>query len=133
MVDRHSEEQEIRSLIRQWVEAVGRKNPADIAKFYAADGRFLVPNAPISEGHDKIAAMWSVLLQLPNVALSFGPTLVEVAEAGDMAYDLGTYSLSYDGPSGRVADRGKYVVVWKKVGAAWKAAADILNSDLPKA
>src|SRR5437899_1320682 len=107
MVDRHSEELEIRSLISQWVATVGRKNAADIAEFYAPDGRFLVPNAPIAEGHDKIVAMWGVLLQLPNVALSFGPTVVEVAEAGDMAYDLGTYSLSYDGPQGRIDDRGK--------------------------
>ncbi len=132
MVDHHSEEQQIRALIRRWVEAVGRKNAAEIAKFYAPDGRFLVPNAPIAEGHEEIAAMWDVLLQLPNAALSFGPTVIEVAQAGDMAYDLGTYSLNHDGPSGRVDDRGKYVVVWKRVDGEWKAAADILNSDLPK-
>jgi hypothetical protein len=35
-------------------------------------------------------------------------------------------------PKGKVlTDTGKYVVVWRKVGGEWKAAADIFNSDLP--
>ena len=30
-----------------------------------------------------------------------------------------------------MTDTGKYVVVWRKIGSEWKAAADIFNSDLP--
>jgi hypothetical protein len=30
-----------------------------------------------------------------------------------------------------VRDRGKYVVVWRKVRGDWKVAADIFNSDGP--
>jgi ketosteroid isomerase-like protein len=75
--------------------------------------------------------MWSKLLGLPNVKLSFAPTVVEVAQSGELGYDQGTYDLSFDGPKGPVADRGKYVVVWKKEEGEWHAALDILNSDLP--
>jgi ketosteroid isomerase-like protein len=47
-----------------------------------------------------------------------------------MAADIGTYDLSFDGKSGRVQDKGKYVVVWRKIGGEWKAVADIFNTNL---
>ena len=124
---------EIRDVITRWVAAVGRKDLDAIAECYVPDGRFMVPNAPIAEGRAAIRGMWSYLLSLPNVSLSFGPTLIEAASSVDMAYEIGTYSLSFDAEQGRRDDRGKYVVVWKRDGSSWKAAADILNSDLPAA
>ena len=32
-----------------------------------------------------------------------------------------------------VADEGKYVVVWKRIGEHWRIYKDIFNSDLPQA
>jgi uncharacterized protein (TIGR02246 family) len=133
MADQTTEAQAIRGRIRDWVAAVQRRDAPAIAEFYTREGRFLCPNAPIAVGREAVAAMWGKLLGLANVSLSFGPDLVEVAQSGELAYDLGRYSLSFDGSSGRVEDRGKYVVVWKKEDGAWKAAADILNSDMPAA
>jgi ketosteroid isomerase-like protein len=48
-----------------------------------------------------------------------------------MALDLGTYNLALAPGGTTQTDTGKYVVVWRKVGGEWKAAADIFNSDLP--
>ena len=48
-----------------------------------------------------------------------------------MAYDVGTYRLAYDGPSGPVEDNGKYLVVWEKRDGEWKAVADMINTDRP--
>ena len=131
MSQRQKDEQQIRARIREWVETVKTGDAARVARFYTADGKFLAPNRPIAEGRDQVARAWDGLLKLPNLALTFGPTRLEVAEAGDMAYEVGTYSLSFDGPNGRANDEGKYVVVWKKEEGAWRAAADILNSSLP--
>ncbi len=91
----------------------------------------MVPNVPIAQGEQAIAATWAHLLSLPNVRLHFGPTVIEPAASGDMAYEIGTYTLGFDSDDGRKEDRGKYVVVWKKQKEGWRAAADILNSDLP--
>ncbi len=124
-------DRQIRELIPAWLDAVRRKDKAAIAQFYTPDGRFLVPNAPIAEGRQAVAELWGHLLSLRNVSLTFGPTMIEASASGDMAYEIGTYALAFDRDTGRVEDRGKYVVVWKRVGDAWKAAADILNSDLP--
>lgn len=124
-------DRDIRAVIPAWLDAVRRKDTAAIAEFYTPDGSFLVPNAPIAEGRAAVAGMWGHLLSLPNVSLTFGPTLIEGAESGDLAYEIGTYALGFDKDAGRMEDRGKYVVVWKCVDGSWKAAADILNSDLP--
>lgn len=124
-------DRDIRAVIPRWLDAVQRKDAAAIAEFYTPDGRFMVPNAPIAEGRAAVAGMWGHLLSLPNASLTFGPTLIEGAESGDLAYEIGTYALGFDKDGKRVEDRGKYVVVWKRLGGAWKAAADILNSDLP--
>ena len=44
---------------------------------------------------------------------------------------IATYKLAVAPKGTPQTDAGKYVVVWRKVGGEWKAAADIFNSDLP--
>jgi uncharacterized protein (TIGR02246 family) len=131
MVDLRKEKEAIRSRITEWVAIVKTKDAKKVVQFYATDGRFLAPHAPMAQGRAQVAAAWDGLLKLPNVSLTFGPVLIEVAHSGEMAYDVGNYSLAFDGPHGRAKDEGKYVVVWKKEDGEWKAAADILNTNLP--
>ena len=123
-------DREIRAIIPAWLDAVRHKDTEAIARIYAEDGRFMVPNAPIAEGRAAVAATWAHLLSLPGVALTFGPTHIEAAASGDLAFEVGAYVLAFDRGGQRTEDRGKYVVVWKRVDGDWKAAADILNSDL---
>ena len=130
-VDPAAEEQKIRALDQQWIAAVAAKDAGAVANFYASDGAMLSAGAPIANGTDAIAAAWKGLLALKNVNLTFAPTKVTIAAAGDLAYEVGTYALGFDGSTGPVKDQGKYVVVWKKVDGTWKVAADIYNTDLP--
>jgi uncharacterized protein (TIGR02246 family) len=129
--DLKAEEQRIRDLDVEWVAAVAAKDAAASAAFYAADGRIMPPGAPAAEGPAAVGAVWSGFFQLKDFALTFEPTLIAVAQNGDMAYDIGTYALTFTGDQGPVQDRGKYVVVWKNVDGDWKVAADIFNSDGP--
>lgn len=126
-----AEEQKIRALIRHWVAQVEAKNIPAIADMYAPDGLLMVPNAPAFQGKAGVAQAWTGMLGLPGFALSFGPTEIQVADSGDMALDRGTYVLKTTGANGPIEDRGKYLVVWRKIGGEWKVAADMLNSDLP--
>jgi len=131
-VDYAAEEQRIRDLDQRWVEAVAAGDAATIVTFYAEDGYFMAPNQPQAHGREAIQAAWAGLFQLPNARLTFGPTEIGTAKAGDLAYDIGTYNLAFDGPAGRVEDNGKYVVVWEKTDAGeWKVLADIFNSNQP--
>ena len=124
-----TQEQQIRELSKKWDAAVATKDPAAVVKFYTDDGVLLPQGAALAEGHDAIAKVWRGYFDLPDFSLTFSPTKINVSSSGDMAYEIGTYTLSVRGDKGPVQEKGKYVVVWKKVGDTWKAAADIFNND----
>jgi uncharacterized protein (TIGR02246 family) len=131
VVDRESEAQAIRALDAQWVAAVAAKDAAKVAAFYAPDGRVMPPNGSAVQGTDAVTKFWQGLFGLPNLSLAFAPTEVVVAKSGDLASDIGAYTLAFDGDQGRIEDAGKYVVVWTKVKGQWKVAADMFSSDAP--
>ena len=118
-----ADEQVIRDLGERWVGLVRNKDAAAIAQLYTEDGALMPPNMPIAKGRPAIQQVWASMLQSPGFDLTFAPEQVLVSTAGDMALDRGTYRLG--------EDTGKYVVVWRRVGGEWKAAADIFNSDRP--
>ncbi|PTM97590.1 uncharacterized protein (TIGR02246 family) [Mycoplana dimorpha] len=120
--------QQIMNNDEAWLNAVAANDPKAIAAFYAEDGAILAPGMPIAKGRDAVEAAWKGFVGMKDFSLTFSPSLVDVAQSGDLAYEIGTYELGYstDKP---VHDRGKYVVVWKKSDEDWKVMADIFNSD----
>ena len=50
---------------------------------------------------------------------------------GNLAYEVGAYALKTK--DGKVADRGKYCVVWKRVNGQWLLHRDIWTTNLPEA
>jgi uncharacterized protein (TIGR02246 family) len=129
--DQQASVQQIGMLHEQWVAAVKSKDIGTIAGLYATDGVIMPPNAGSAQGREAIRKSWEQLLQLPDVSFAFEPSTIKTAEAGDMAYEIGTYTLSFKSTQGRAEDIGKYVVVWTNEGGAWKAAVDVFNSNLP--
>jgi uncharacterized protein (TIGR02246 family) len=130
-VDTGAAEQAIRGQVDHWLQLVKAKDAAGIAALYAEDGAVMPPNAPTSKGHDPIQQTWASMMQTPGFDLTFVPDQIIVSSSGDMALDRGTYKLSVAPKGTAQTDTGKYVVVWRKIGGEWKAAADIFNSDLP--
>ncbi|HET6942286.1 MAG TPA: DUF4440 domain-containing protein [Sphingomicrobium sp.] len=124
-------EQAIRGHVDRWLQLVKAKDAAGIAALYAEDGAVMPPNAPIGKGRAAIQRTWASMMQTPGFALTFAPEQIVVSASGDMALDRGTYSLTIAPDGTTQTDTGKYVVVWRKIGSEWKAAADIFNSDLP--
>ena len=129
--DTAADEKAIRGDIDRWLELVKAKDAAAIAEMYTEDGVVMPPNAPVGKGRAAIQQTWASMLRTPGFDLEFAPDQIIISESGDMALDRGTYHLAI-APTGKPQrDTGKYVVVWRKVGSVWKAAADIFNSDLP--
>jgi uncharacterized protein (TIGR02246 family) len=129
--DPGADEKAIRAQVDRWIELTKTKDAAAIAALYTQDGALMPPNAPIAKGPDAIQKTWAAMMQAPGFALNIVPERIVVAASGDMAFDRGAYSLTV-APNGTAqTDTGKYVVVWQKVDGEWKAAADIINSDLP--
>ena len=130
-VDAGAEEKAIREQVDRWLQLVKAKDAEAIADLYTDDGAVMPPNTPIGKGRAAIEQTWAAMMQTPGFDLTFVPERIIVSSSGDMALDRGTYRLAI-APNGTAQiDTGKYVVVWRRIGSEWKAAADIFNSDLP--
>jgi len=127
----HSVSAQINEISAKWVAAFKQRDFAMIEALYASDGLLLPSNSPPIEGPKAIVEVWKSWAELPNVEVVFGTNRIEVSSSGDMAYDYGWYTFAFDTDDGRFEDKGKYIVVWKRVDGAWKIAADILNTNLP--
>ena len=73
-----------------------------------------------------------MIAQSPGATIDLRPGTIEVAESGDLAYEIGTYTMSGTSPDGTTwSDEGKYVEIFQNVNGEWKIATDIWNSDTP--
>jgi ketosteroid isomerase-like protein len=100
-------------------------NAEGLAALYTADGQIMPPNMPIAKGPAKLKALFKGFWK--EGATKIKLDTVEVEGDGDLAYEVGKYTLS--GKAGRI-DQGKYIVVWKKVRGQWKLHRDIFNSNV---
>lgn len=130
-VDVAAEAAKIKAIETQWNEDWKAKDAAKIVAHYDTNASLLVPMAPPATGTDAISKMATETLADKNWSLAFTNSKVEVAESGELAYSLGTYSLTMTGPKKKpVTDKGSYVTVYKKDAAGdWKAVADINTSE----
>jgi ketosteroid isomerase-like protein len=119
----------------KWSQAAQAHDMAALDSYYADDATVLPANAEMIT--NKVAAVkyWTDHLT-KNVDVSWTPMYVEAASGGDMAYVLGSYTMTTKPAKGSKdkasTDRGKYMAVWKKqADGSWKAEADTWNSDLP--
>jgi len=130
---RVQDEASIRVLEAAWSSALQAKDLDRFVANYAPEAVVLPPNEPIATTPDGIRKDLADFLALPGFSMSFRPTAVKVASAGDFAYSYGTYDLTMTGQNGKpVPDKGKYVTVYRKqADGSWKAVVDTFNSDNP--
>ena len=126
-----ADEKAIRGQVARWLQLIKSKDAVAIAQMYTDDGAFMPPNATIGKGRSAIQQNWAGMMNTPGFELTFAPEQIVVSSSGDLALDRGIYHLTVAPDGTKHNDTGKYVVVWRKVGGEWKAAADIINSDLP--
>jgi len=114
---------------QEFVAAFTRGDAAGIATLYTKDGQALPPNNEFVAGKQAIQAFWQGAMNMGIKAAKL--ETVEVEDRGDIAYEVGKYTLQGDG--GQEIDTGKYVVVWKQEAGQWKLHRDIWNSSRPAA
>ena len=106
------------------------KNVDQAVSYYADDALVMPPGAPIATTPQQRRAVWQNLLSDPKSTLNFGRIKLEVSKSGDLACDIGwTEFKTTDAQGKTIVQRGKYVVVWKKIKGEWKVAADMVNMD----
>ena len=107
--------------------AVARGDSGAIAALYTADAVLMPPNGPAQKGHDAIQALWKGFVESGIKGLKL--TSIEVESHGAHADEEGMYEVL--GADGKVADSGKYIVIWEQEGGKWFLHRDIWNSDNP--
>jgi ketosteroid isomerase-like protein len=115
---------------QMFVNAALAKNWAAAAVMYTDDAVSYPPHDRAVKGR---AAIQAWLEKFPPIT-AFKATNVKVEVRGDLAYVLGTYTMTIapPGASGPVNDTGKYVEIRRKQpDGSWLIAVDIFNSDLP--
>lgn len=129
---RSADEQAIREADAQWSKTAQAHDLDGVVSYYTDDAVLLAPNAPIAADKRSIRESWAALLGA-TLSISWQVTKIEVARSGDLAYLVGSYSVTEKDAHGNPStDRGKLIEVWKKQGdGKWKATADTYNSDLP--
>jgi uncharacterized protein (TIGR02246 family) len=115
---------EIEAVNAQWTAFFEKGDFAGVASLYTEDATAFPPGSPMVKGRAAIGAMWKGMAEQvtdPKV------TTLDVKPLGpSAAREIGVFSLKTKGPTPQEVT-GKYLVVWEKVGADWKLAADIWN------
>jgi len=119
----------IRNQTQDFVTSFNTRNYDQVAALFAQDGAFMAPH------HDPAYGPRAVERLLRQFGESGYEDLrletIRVEASGDLAMEIGRYSVAIRQPDGTIlADRGKYVKAWRRLGA-WLIVADCWSSNLP--
>ncbi len=112
-----------------FVAEFAKGDAAAIAAMYTTDAQAFPPNSAIVRGRAAIQKLWEGAMGMGVKTVKLQAT--EVESHGTMAHEIGTYAMV--GADGTELDNGKYIVIWKREGAAWKLHRDIWNTNKPAA
>jgi ketosteroid isomerase-like protein len=114
---------EIEAANAKWIEFFNKGDFAGVRSLYTADATAFPPGSPMVRG-DAIGAMWKGMAE--QVGEPKLMTLDVKPLGPTAAQEIGTFRLKTKGPNPKDV-KGKYLVIWEKVGNDWKLAADIWN------
>ncbi|MTB51134.1 DUF4440 domain-containing protein [Lewinella sp. W8] len=98
-----------------------------IAAAYTEDGKIFPNRRDIIGGRAAVRQYWVLPEGVRTITHKITP--VEIKVRGREAYDYGYYEGTTRRANGEeVSWRGKYVIIWRKVGKEWKIYLDIWNS-----
>lgn len=122
--------QAINALSDQWINAFNQGDAAAVAALYTEEGKRFPPNSPMIVGKESIQNWIQTSLDIGIGDLQV--TVTDISIDGDMAYIIGSYTLTIQPDEGdAIGDSGNYVELLKRVNGSWKIITDIFNSNMP--
>jgi len=103
------------------------RDPARIGACYTEDACMFTANMSPVRGRAAIESVFK-FTNVRGHRLDFDTEELDVQ--GDTAIELGVYVRSDESQS--TVDRGRYMVVWKRVGGEWKIHRDMFATSLPR-
>ena len=127
-----SNQNDLESVFSKYVElfesTYASGDSAGMGDLYTDDGMLLPTGADFIKGRHAISTFWKGAMDMGIKTAKLD--IVELDQQGDTVIDVGRYSLM--GEDGQELDRGKYLVVWKRINDGWKMHRDIFNSSVPQ-
>jgi|SRR5579872_189597 len=112
----------LRELTQDFATSFNTGNYDQAANMYSLDGTLMAPHYEGASGQKPIEHLLRKLGESGYSDLRL--ETIRVDHSGDMAMELGRFSMVLRRPDGtKIPDRGKYVRVWRRIGA-WQLMAD---------
>lgn len=122
-------ESTIRGLTQDFSMNFNTGNYDQVGNLFASDAIFMAPHHESSVGPKAIERKLREFGETGYQDLRLETLRVDYS--GDMAMEMGRYSVSIVGEKGaNFTDLGKYLKVWRRLGA-WRIVADCWSSNLP--
>jgi len=122
-------ESTIRGLTQDFNMNFNTGNYDQVGGLFSSDAVFMAPHHEPAVGPKAIERKLREFGEAGYQDLRLETTRVDYS--GDMAMEVGRYSVViFSENSGSATDRGKYLKVWRRLGA-WRIVADCWSSNLP--
>jgi uncharacterized protein (TIGR02246 family) len=119
----------IRNLAQDFVTSFNTGNYDQVAALFAQDGAFMAPHHDPAYGPKAVERLLRQCAEAGYEDLRLETIRVEAS--GELAMEIGRYTVAIRQSDGTIlADRGKYVKAWRRLGA-WLIVADCWSSNLP--
>lgn len=132
-VDMRAETAALDNVRTSYESAFNKKDVAAVAALYTADAWVLPEQAATITTQPGVQSWVENGLKAGVSNLKLTSDHKEIASAGDLAVDVGTFSETVPSPTGPMQMTGRYMVLLKKVDGQWKLVADMNNAALPPA
>jgi uncharacterized protein (TIGR02246 family) len=123
-------ESTIRGFTQDFCTAFNTGNYDQLAALFASDGVLLLSHRELSQGPKGIEQVLRAYGESGYQNLRFETTRVDYS--GDMAIEIGRYTVSIKLGNTTVADSGKFLRAWRRLGA-WRIIGDCWSSSVPVA
>jgi len=123
----------IKAVADSYVKASMAGDAKALAALYTEDAVEMPPHQPMIKGRSAIEQYYQKAFGSGTKMSAFSVNHLQAEATGDLGYDAGTYqqTITPGGAASPVNESGKYVVILKRAGPAWKIAYAIYNSDQP--
>jgi ketosteroid isomerase-like protein len=119
---------EVDELFEKTKTMMAAKDVEGLVNRFTTNGKLKLPVSPLIQGHDALRENYSATTELEDFKLDISTLEVEISEAGDMAYVVGEFNVSFNTPQGLVQDSGITLLTLVREDNNWKIAAEVLSS-----
>lgn len=120
--------EQIRNKNEEFLEAFRRKDGLAMATMYSSAAKVMPPGSDTVEGKSKIQAFWESVFRAGITDAKLETIDVDLI-GGYTAIETGKFVMYANKD---VADKGKYLVVWRNEDGQWRLHRDVWNSSVAK-